>query len=154
MSTNNLVYKTENRHMDNLKEMISLGGLMKRVNNYYSNIDKNITSTELNLQKTTKDLQDLSKITGENTPKYKKFDYLEALRKDNIEIISEIKKISTDKNYVSEWKPSSEFVKNIKSNIINNIEKSKEIDEKPKISNSYKPFKLKEKSKTSYDLER
>lgn len=148
---NNLVYKTENRYMDNLKEMISLGGLMKRVNNYYNNIDKNITSTELNLQKTTKDLQDLSKITGENTPKYKKLDYLEALRKDNIEIISEIKKISTDKNYVSEWKPSSEFVKN---NITTNIEKSKEIDEKSKISNDYKPFKPKEKSKSSQDLER
>lgn len=125
----NLYYRSQNQSMDNLKEIISFGGLIKRVNNYYSDVDKNIETTNFNIQKYTKDIEDLSKITGENTPKYKKADYLEALRKDNIDVISEIKQISTDKNYVSKWKPRSEALKS--STERNSITK---------------PFKLKEKS--------
>lgn len=109
---NNLIYISKNDHMDSLKEMISLGGLIKRVDNYFNSVDKNIETAQFNIDKYSKDVEDLKKVTGENTPKYKKADYLEALRKDNIEIISEIKKISTEKNYISEWKPSSEAIKN------------------------------------------
>ena len=110
--------------MDSLKEMISLGGLIKRVDNYFNNVDKNIETTQFNINKYSKDVEDLKKVTGENTPKYKKADYLEALKKDNLVIISEIKKISTDKSYVSTWTPSSEAIKN------NDFKKPVEVESK------------------------
>ncbi len=120
----NLSYQSKSEHMDSLKEMISLGGLIKRVDNYFNNVDKNIETTQFNINKYSKDVEDLKKVTGENTPKYKKADYLEALKKDNLEIISEIKKISTDKSYVSTWTPSSETIKN------NDFKKPVEVESK------------------------
>ncbi|EDO7029143.1 TPA: hypothetical protein SAN26_001837, partial [Campylobacter jejuni] len=43
----------------------------------------------------------------DNTPKYKRKDYLEALREDNRIIMDEIEKMSKQKNYKSDFVPKS-----------------------------------------------
>ncbi|MGM9096941.1 hypothetical protein ACTFEA_10215, partial [Campylobacter jejuni] len=50
---------------------------------------------------------ELKSITGDNTPKYKRKDYLEALREDNRIIMDEIEKMSKQKNYKSDFVPKS-----------------------------------------------
>lgn len=132
----NLVYKTKNTHYDNLRELISLGGLVRRVENYYENVDENIRKKKIAINKYSKDIEDLSKITGEHTPVYKNEDYLKALREDNIRIIDELKKISKDKKYVSTWIPKSEVIKNnLKQEVkVNDDEKLEKFGEKFKIN--------------------
>lgn len=138
----NLVYKTKNTHYDNLRELITLSGLIRRVENYYEKVDENIRKTNLAIDKYSKDIQDLSKITGEHTPVYKNEDYLKALREDNIKIIDELKKMSKDKNYVSNWTPKSEVIKNSlnsnKEDIVIDEEKLNNFGEKFKINNNEK----------------
>ncbi|ELH6811230.1 hypothetical protein Q9F50_001790, partial [Campylobacter jejuni] len=46
-------------------------------------------------------------ITGDNTPKYKRKDYLEALREDNRIVMEEIEKMSKQKDYKSSFMPKS-----------------------------------------------
>ena len=89
-----------------------LQGLIKRVNNFYDSVDDRIEREQTNITKYTKDIKELSTITGENAPTYKNFDYLIALRSDNETVINEIKKMSKEKGYVSTWKPKSEAIKN------------------------------------------
>ena len=47
------------------------------------------------------------KIKGDNTPKYKRKDYLEALREDNRIVMEEIEKMSKQKGYKSSFVPKS-----------------------------------------------
>lgn len=54
-----------------------------------------------------KEIVELKSITGDNTPKYKRKDYLEALREDNRIIMDEIEKMSKQKNYKSDFVPKS-----------------------------------------------
>nr|WP_254410088.1 hypothetical protein [Campylobacter coli] len=46
-------------------------------------------------------------VRTDNTPKYKRKDYLEALREDNRIIMDEIEKMSKQKNYKSDFVPKS-----------------------------------------------
>ena len=46
-------------------------------------------------------------ITGDNTPIYKRKDYLEALREDNRIVIEEIEKMSKQKGYKNDFVPKS-----------------------------------------------
>ncbi|EGQ0279052.1 hypothetical protein I1912_001807 [Campylobacter coli] len=46
-------------------------------------------------------------VGTDNTPKYKRKDYLEALREDNRIIMDEIEKMSKQKNYKSDFVPKS-----------------------------------------------
>ncbi len=108
----NLVYEAQNSMSINFSKDISLSGFFTRVNNYLNNLDNHISKEKINIQIESKNITALEKVTGENTPKYTKKDYLEALRTDNYEILQEIKKLSDDKNYKSSWKPKSQKIKN------------------------------------------
>lgn len=136
----NLTIRAESDLLNGLKDTITLTGLIKRVNNFYDDVDNRIDNAKTNIKKYEKDIRELSSITGSNAPTYKNYDYLIALRSDNETVINEIKKMSKEKDYISSWKPKSELIKNNASN-------------KAQQSQVIKPFKLKEKN-TSQELER
>ncbi|HEG2479937.1 TPA: hypothetical protein SCY63_002001, partial [Campylobacter coli] len=63
----------------------------------------------------------------DNTPKYKRKDYLEALREDNRIIMDEIEKMSKQKNYKSDFLPkSAKILEDLNKN--NNIQKEYDIE--------------------------
>ena len=51
------------------------------------------------IQKIELEITELKSITGDNTPKYKRKDYLEVLREDNGIVMDEIEKMSKQKDY-------------------------------------------------------
>ncbi|EAK7267686.1 hypothetical protein ERK10_09335, partial [Campylobacter jejuni] len=73
-----------------------------------------------------KEIVELKSITGDNTPKYKRKDYLEALREDNRIVMDEIEKMSKQKNYKSDFVPkSAKILEDLNKN--NNIQKEYDI---------------------------
>lgn len=100
----NMTYNQKNEFsMDN----ISFSGFVTRLNNFLNGIDKNIENYNNKITKFNKEIESFKAITGNNEPIYKRKDYLEALREDNMRIIEEIDKTTNDKNYISNFKPKS-----------------------------------------------
>ena len=86
-------------------EPISVNGFFTRVKN---NIDlekiaENITRSNNSLQETENRIKS-AKIWLEENKGYKKMPYLKALRDENKEILSELAKMSNNKNYQSNFK--------------------------------------------------
>ena len=86
-------------------EPISVNGFFTRVKN---NIDlekiaENITRSNNSLQETENSIKS-AKIWLEENKEYKKMPYLKALRDENKEILSELAKMSNNKNYQSNFK--------------------------------------------------
>lgn len=80
---------------------------MTKVNNFYNNLDKFISQQNAQIQKLELEITELKSITRDNTPQYKRKDYLEALREDNRIVMEEIEKMSKQKGYKSSFMPKS-----------------------------------------------
>ncbi|WP_301006626.1 MULTISPECIES: SNF2-related protein [Helicobacter] len=115
----NLVYKQDNQLLS-LANEVSFRGFMTKVNNFYNNLEKFISSKDSQIQKLEAEITELKSVTGENTPAYKRKEYLEALREDNRAVMSEIEKMSKQKDYKSNFTPKS-------AGILESLNKSNEI---------------------------
>lgn len=102
----NLVYKQDSQLLS-LANEVNFRGFMTKVNNFYNNLDKFISQENAQIQKLELEITELKSITGDNTPKYKRKDYLEALREDNRIVMEEIEKMSKQKDYKSSFMPKS-----------------------------------------------
>ena len=107
----NLTYKIDPSNIleNDFRNVIKFNGLWARINNFASNIDKQIESQKEKLHKNTEVVAYLSEQIKNN--KYPNAEYLDALRKDNNEVIKEIQKMSQTKGYISEFKPKSFEIK-------------------------------------------
>ena len=91
-------------------EIVSLGGLITRINNFYNGIDERIHKIENQLRNLAAEVSELEKITGKNTKQYPRYDYLLALREDETTIMTEIEKMSKEKTYKSNYIPKSRAI--------------------------------------------
>ncbi|ELC5989645.1 helicase, partial [Campylobacter jejuni] len=103
----NLIYKRDEKTFFKLESYVNFGGFVKRLNNFYNDLEKFTQLNKNKIENLEKEIVELKSITGDNTPKYKRKDYLEALRKDNRIIMDEIEKMSKQKNYKSDFVPKS-----------------------------------------------
>lgn len=102
----NLVYKQDNQLLS-LANEVNFRGFTTKVNNFYNNLDKFTSQQNAQIQKLELEITVLKSITGDNTPKYKRKDYLEALRENNHIVVEEIEKMSKQKDYKSSFVPKS-----------------------------------------------
>ena len=91
-------------------EIVSLGGLVTRINNFYNGIDERICKIENQLHNLATEVSELEKITGKNAKQYSRYDYLLALREDETTIMTEIEKMSKEKLYKSNFIPKSKTI--------------------------------------------
>uniref|UniRef100_UPI00255A9311 helicase-related protein n=2 Tax=Campylobacteraceae TaxID=72294 RepID=UPI00255A9311 len=99
----NLIYKRDEKTFFKLESYVNFGGFVKRLNNFYNDLEKFTQLNKNKIENLEKEIVELKSITGDNTPKYKRKDYLEALREDNRIIMDEIEKMSKQKNYKSDF---------------------------------------------------
>ncbi|QKF69880.1 hypothetical protein CHLWT_1337 [Campylobacter hyointestinalis subsp. lawsonii] len=66
-----------------LESYVNFGGFVKRLNNFYNDLEKFTQLNKNNIKNLKKEIVELKSITADNIPKYKRKDYLEALREDN-----------------------------------------------------------------------
>ncbi len=107
----NLTYtiNPNNILQNDFRSVIKFSGLWARINNFASNIDKQIQAQEEKITKNTEVVAYLSEQIKNDT--YPNAEYLDALRKDNNEVIKEIQKMSQTKGHISEFKPKSFEIK-------------------------------------------
>ncbi len=103
----NLIYKRDEKTFFKLESYVNFGGFVKRLNNFYNDLEKFTQLNKNKIENLEKEIVELKSITGDNTPKYKRKDYLEALREDNRIVMDEIEKMSKQKNYKSDFVPKS-----------------------------------------------
>lgn len=103
----NLIYKRDEKTFFKLESYVNFGGFVKRLNNFYNDLEKFTQLNKNKIENLEKEIVELKSITGDNTPKYKRKDYLEALREDNRIIMDKIEKMSKQKNYKSGFVPKS-----------------------------------------------
>lgn len=106
----NLIYKKKDNSFMDFGEIVSLGGLITRINNFYNGIDERIHKIENQLHNLAAEVSELEKITGKNTKQYPRYDYLLALREDETTIMTEIEKMSKEKLYKSNFIPKSKTI--------------------------------------------
>ena len=121
-----MVFKRDNKNFFYLEDSVSFSSFVKRLNNFYSNLDKHIQEDKDRILKLEQDIVALTLITGDNTPEYKRKDYLEALRADNRVVMDEIEKMSKQKDYKSSFVTKSTL-------ILENLNKNKEIKQDSEI---------------------
>lgn len=117
----NLIYKRDEKTFFKLESYVNFGGFVKRLNNFYNDLEKFTQLNKNKIENLEKEIVELKSITGDNTPKYKRKDYLEALREDNRIIMDEIEKMSKQKNYKSDFLPKS-------AKILEDLSKHNEIE--------------------------
>ncbi|EIP3871592.1 DEAD/DEAH box helicase family protein, partial [Campylobacter coli] len=123
----NLIYKRDEKTFFKLESYVNFGGFVKRLNNFYNDLEKFAQLNKNKIENLEKEIVELKSITGDNTPKYKRKDYLEALREDNRIIMDEIEKMSKQKNYKSDFLPkSAKILEDLNKN--NNIQKEYDIE--------------------------
>lgn len=123
----NLIYKRDEKTFFKLESYVNFGGFVKRLNNFYNDLEKFTQLNKNKIENLEKEIVELKSITGDNTPKYKRKDYLEALREDNRIIMDEIEKMSKQKNYKSDFLPkSAKILEDLNKN--NNIQKEYDIE--------------------------
>lgn len=123
----NLIYKRDEKTFFKLESYVNFGGFIKRLNNFYNDLEKFTQLNKNKIENLEKEIVELKSITGDNTPKYKRKDYLEALREDNRIIMDEIEKMSKQKNYKSDFLPkSAKILEDLNKN--NNIQKEYDIE--------------------------
>ncbi|HHS6900535.1 TPA: SNF2-related protein [Campylobacter jejuni] len=126
MEPENLIYKRDEKTFFKLESYVNFGGFVKRLNNFYNDLEKFAQLNKNKIENLEKEIVELKSITGDNTPKYKRKDYLEALREDNRIIMDEIEKMSKQKNYKSDFVPkSAKILEDLNKN--NNIQKEYDI---------------------------
>ncbi|EAK4337815.1 hypothetical protein CN055_09110 [Campylobacter coli] len=89
------------------EEQINLNQYIAIEPQIYNDLEKFTQLNKNKIENLEKEIVELKSITGDNTPKYKRKDYLEALREDNRIIMDEIEKMSKQKNYKSDFVPKS-----------------------------------------------
>lgn len=97
MTPANLVYDR--------KDKFSLGGFIQRLDNCLLQFEYDIEDTN---RRMAEDKIALAKAIAEKAKPFKETARLEQLRKDNSEILVELKKMQNDDSYISLWKPSSD----------------------------------------------
>lgn len=107
MEPENMIYKRDDKTFFKLENYVNFGGFMKRLNNFYNDLEKFSQFNKSKIESLKKEIAELENITGDNTPIYKRKDYLEALREDNRIVIEEIEKMSKQKGYKSDFVPKS-----------------------------------------------
>ena len=107
MEPENMIYKRDDKTFFTLENYVNFGGFMKRLNNFYNDLEKFSQFNKSKIESLKKEIAELENITGGNTPIYKRKDYLEALREDNRIVIEEIEKMSKQKGYKSDFVPKS-----------------------------------------------
>lgn len=123
----NLIYKRDEKTFFKLESYVNFGGFVKRLNNFYNDLEKFTQLNKNKIENLEKEIVELKSITGDNTPKYKRKDYLEALREDNRIVMDEIEKMSKQKNYKSDFVPkSAKILEDLNKN--NNIQKEYDIE--------------------------
>lgn len=103
----NMIYKRDDKTFFKLENYVNFGGFIKRLNHFYNDLEKFTQFNKTKIENLEKEILELKSITGDNTPKYKRKDYLEALREDNRIVMEEIEKMSKQKNYKSAFVPKS-----------------------------------------------
>lgn len=121
----NLVFKKKDSGFLNFSNVITLGGLVTRINNFYNGIDERISTIDKEVSKLSSEIIELEKITGSNAKPYKRYDYLLALREDEKTIMLEIDKMSKERSYTSNFTPKSHSI--LKS-MDNKITKDKDLE--------------------------
>ena len=125
----NLVYKQDNQLLS-LANEVSFRDFITKVNNFYNNLDKFISQQNAQIQKLELEITELKSITGDNTPKHKRKDYLEALREDNGIVMEETEKMSKQKDYKISFVPKSAKILEELNNISQNfLVKIKQVDD-------------------------
>ncbi|GKY26629.1 hypothetical protein THJ060_15940 [Campylobacter jejuni] len=117
----NLIYKRDEKTFFKLESYVNFGGFVKRLNNFYNDLEKFTQLNKNKIENLEKEIVELKSITGDNTPKYKRKDYLEALREDNRIVMEEIEKMSKQKDYKSSFVPKS-------AKILEDLSKHNEIE--------------------------
>lgn len=123
----NFIYKRNEKTFFKLENYVKFGGFIKRLNNFYNNLENFIQSNKTSIERLEKEVMELKSITGDNTPKYKRKDYLEALREDNRIVMDEIEKMGKQKDYKSDFLPKS-------TKILEELERHKKIVKENEIS--------------------
>ena len=97
----NLVY---NRQGNNLltQENIPYAGFLRRLNNYVNHMEESIEKNESKIDELKANNEGLARIIAENR-QYSRLNLLEALRKDEQAVNVELNKMSTNKEYKSEF---------------------------------------------------
>lgn len=121
MEPENLIYKRDEKTFFKLESYVNFGGFVKRLNNFYNDLEKFTQLNKNKIENLEKEIVELKSITGDNTPKYKRKDYLEALREDNRIVMEEIEKMSKQKDYKSSFVPKS-------AKILEDLSKHNEIE--------------------------
>lgn len=130
MEPENLIYKRDEKTFFKLESYVNFGGFVKRLNNFYNDLEKFIQLNKNKIENLEKEIVELKSITGGNTPKYKRKDYLEALREDNRIIMDEIEKMSKQKNYKSDFVSKSAKILEDLNNISQDfLVKIKQVDD-------------------------
>ncbi|MEQ1965695.1 helicase-related protein [Xenorhabdus nematophila] len=131
-------------------DSLNVKGFFTRVDNILNRLSyeiKNEKDSRLDYYKEEKrqleiELEELSlSISGE----YPNVDYLNSLRKDSVDVMSELKRMQSDSDYRSQWKPSSELLDNklgietsdsVENNDMKEIKKNRDLVIDESISNS------------------
>jgi hypothetical protein len=96
-------------HPANLSYMkddkFSLAGFLQRIDNYVDGFERERDNAHAKL---ARDQAELAKAQDQATMPFKDMAHLERLRRDNAEILIELKKMQKDETYVSTWKPSGD----------------------------------------------
>lgn len=86
-------------------DKFSLGGFLQRIDNYVDGFEREIDNAHAKL---VRDQAELVKAKDQATRPFKDMAHLERLRRDNAEVLIELKKMQKDETYVSTWKPSGD----------------------------------------------
>lgn len=96
MKPANLVYDRSDK--------FSLGGFVQRLDNWLQSFEYDVEDIH---RRMASDKVELVKALQEKAKPFKEAARLEQMRKDNAEILIELKKMQNDESYVSQWKPST-----------------------------------------------
>lgn len=94
---NNLYYMKDDK--------FSLSGFLQRIDNYLESFEQDISTAQARL---ARDQVELLRAKEQLSKPFKEMTQLEQLRKDNSEVLIELKKMQKDESYVSSWRPASE----------------------------------------------
>ncbi|EAL4156417.1 helicase, partial [Campylobacter jejuni] len=67
----NLIYKRDEKTFFKLESYVNFGGFVKRLNNFYNDLEKFTQLNKNKIENLEKEIVELKSITGDNTPKYK-----------------------------------------------------------------------------------
>lgn len=103
------VIKGEDNHLPrNLEyskdDEFSINGFVNRINNYVNGFEDKVKAIEQTL---VNDLEELKKAVVEKEKPFTQLHKLEILRQDSADVLTELKKLQNDDNYISTWKPRS-----------------------------------------------